>query len=147
MNNKNSYAILPLEIIYSEEYKNLSADAIFLYMLLLNRHSLSLKKAEQFRDEQGVFIYYTIEQITSDLRCSPKLAVKLLDELEEYKLIERKRQYLCKPSKIYVKKDFSFAKENKSKKYFRDDLSFDIEKAQSKKVDFGTMKNEKRKTI
>ena len=81
----------------------ISIEAKLLYGLMLDRLSLSTRN--DWVDADGrVYIYYTVENVMGDLNCGNKKAVKLLNELDsEYGLIERKRQGLGKPTKIYVK--------------------------------------------
>ena len=50
-----------------------------------------------------VFIIFTIEDVKRTLRCADNKATRLLRELEEFGLIERKRRGLGKPSLVYVK--------------------------------------------
>ena len=50
-----------------------------------------------------VFIIFTIEDVKRTLRCADNKATRLLRELEEFDLIERKRRGLGKPDLIYVK--------------------------------------------
>lgn len=74
-----------------------------LYGILLDRTALSLKK--NWLDKQNrVFIYYTIEHVMEDLGGGHGKAGKLLAELEQYGLLERKRQGLGKPNRLYVLK-------------------------------------------
>ena len=81
----------------------ISIEAKLLYGLMLDRLSLSTRN--DWVDADGrVYIYYTVENVMEDLNYGNKKAVKLLNELDgEYGLIERKRQGLGKPTKIYVK--------------------------------------------
>ena len=53
--------------------------------------------------KRQVFIIYTVQEVQDSLGCADKKATKLLRELEEYGLIERKRRGLGKPDLIYVK--------------------------------------------
>ena len=73
-----------------------------LYGLLLDRMSLSAKNG--WYDGAGrVYIYYTLEEIQNDLRCTHGKAVKLLAELDKGKgfgLIERVKQGQGRPTKI-----------------------------------------------
>lgn len=58
-------------------------------------------------DENGkVFIYYSVRNICEILNCGTQKACKLLDELEGFGALERKRQGLGKPNKLYLKKVF-----------------------------------------
>ena len=80
-------------------------DAKLLYAFFLDRVSLSIKNG--WIDNQGrVFIYYSIKNICEDLNCGTQKACKLLDELEKVGALERKRQGLGRPNKLYLKKMF-----------------------------------------
>ncbi len=100
MNNKY-FAVLPLNLVYEEKYYNLSSKAILLYSLFLNRTKLSLKN-KKFKDDNGVFIYYSTEQISNHLHCSLNSAKKVLTELEKAGLIRKEYQKNGLPQKIYV---------------------------------------------
>ena len=50
-----------------------------------------------------MFIIFTIEDVKRSLCCADNKATKLLRELEEFGLIERKRRGLGRPSLVYVK--------------------------------------------
>lgn len=77
-----------------------SASAFF-----LDRGLLSIKNG--WIDNQGrVFIYYSIKNICEDLNCGTQKVCKLLDELEKVGALERKRQGLGRPNKLYLKKMF-----------------------------------------
>lgn len=80
----------------------ISGDAKMLFGLMLDRASLSADN--NWIDEEGrVYIYYTINAIMDNLKCGNQKAVKLLKELEDAELIEKKRQGQGNPSVIYVK--------------------------------------------
>ena len=97
-----SYYRIPKLLITGDQFKNLSTDAKLLYGLLLDRMSLSAKNG--WLDEQNrVFIIFTIEDVKRSLCCADNKATKLLRELEEFGLIERKRRGLGRPSLVYVK--------------------------------------------
>lgn len=53
-----------------------------------------------------MFIYYSVKSVCEDLNCGTQKACKLLDELEKAGALERKRQGLGKPNKLYLKKVF-----------------------------------------
>ena len=80
----------------------LSTDAKTLYGILLDRMSLSVKN-EWFDKKGRVFIIFTIEDVKRTLRCADNKATRLLRELEEFGLIERKRRGQGKPCLVYVK--------------------------------------------
>ena len=97
-----AFYMIPQILFKDEKFAKLSTDAKVLYGLFLNRVSLS--KKNHWIDEQGrVYVYYTLENIQEDLHCASQKAMKLLKELESYGLIERVKQGLCKPDRIYVK--------------------------------------------
>ena len=65
---------------------------------------MSLSVKNEWFDKQGrVFIIFTIEDVKRALCCADNKATKLLRELENFGLIERKRRGLGKPSLVYVK--------------------------------------------
>ena len=97
-----SFYRIPKALFQEQRFQNLSTDAKTLYGILLDRMSLSVKN--EWFDKQGrVFIIFTIEDVKRALCCADNKATKLLRELEEFGLIERKRRGLGKPSLVYVK--------------------------------------------
>ena len=93
---------VPKVLCTDDEFRKLSSDAKLLYGLLLDRVSLSKKNG--WVDEDGrVYVVYTLENIMLSLNCSDKTATKMMVDLEEHGLIERKRQGQGKPVIIYVK--------------------------------------------
>lgn len=102
-----SYYSIPKLLIDHPAFDGIDYGAKLLYGLMLNRAGLSAEHAEDFTDDQGrLYIIYTIDQVREDLRCSKPTAVKLLDQLSEIGLIEKKRRGQGKPTLVYVK-DFS----------------------------------------
>ena len=91
------------QVFYTDEkFRGLSSDAKTLYGILLDRVSLSRKNG--WLDEEGrVYVYMTIKAIEEALGCAHQKACGLLAELEGMGLIERIKQRLCKPDRIYVK--------------------------------------------
>ncbi|MCD8104256.1 MAG: replication initiator protein A [Lachnospiraceae bacterium] len=75
----------------------------FLYVLLLDRARISMKKKE-WLDEQGhVFLYFTITNMAAMLHKSETTVKYCLSDLEENELILRRRLGTGKPNRIYVK--------------------------------------------
>ncbi len=100
-----SFYRIPKALFTDDSFKNLSSDAKVLYGILLDRMGLSLKNG-WLDDENRVFIYFTIENIMETMNWGNKKSIKVLAELDSKKgigLIEKKRQGLGRPSKIYVK--------------------------------------------
>ena len=97
-----SFYRIPKALFQEQRFQSLSTDAKTLYGILLDRMSLSAKNG--WLDEQNrVFIIFTIEDVKRSLCCADNKATKLLRELEEFGLIERKRRGLGRPGLVYVK--------------------------------------------
>ena len=97
-----SFYRIPKALFQEQRFQSMSTDAKTLYGILLDRMSLSAKNG--WLDEQNrVFIIFTIEDVKRSLCCADNKATKLLRELEEFGLIERKRRGLGRPSLVYVK--------------------------------------------
>ena len=97
-----SFYRIPKALFQEPRFQSLSTDAKILYGILLDRMSLSVKNG--WLDEQNrVFIIFTIEDVKRTLRCADNKATRLLRELEEFGLIERKRRGQGKPCLVYVK--------------------------------------------
>lgn len=100
-----SFYRIPKMLFTEEIFENLSTDAKVLYGLLLDR--ISLSRENGWLDDAGrVYVYYTIRSVKKSMRCANTKACGLLKELDEFGLIERKKQGLGKPTIIYVK-DFT----------------------------------------
>ena len=99
-----SYAFYrtPKVFFTDERFRGLSSDAKILYGILLDRVSMSARN--KWLDEEGrVYVYMTLSSIEYSIGCCKQKAVNLLTELEEFGLIERKRQGQGKPTRVYVK--------------------------------------------
>ena len=124
-----SFYRIPKALFLESRFQNLSTDAKTLYGILLDRMSLSAKNG--WLDEQGrVFIIFTIEDVKRALCCADNKATKLLRELEEFGLIERKRRGLGRPSLVYVK---NFSAES-SKSIFQNADLYDSASFEAKKM-------------
>lgn len=105
-----SFYRVPRLLIKEERFKGLSSDAKLLYGLMLDRLSLSRKNGWLDQEERA-YIYYTVDTIMEDLGCAKATCSKILAELDTKKgigLIERIRQGLGKPDRIYVKNFATF---------------------------------------
>ncbi len=109
-----SFYRVPRLLIKEERFKGLSSDAKLLYGLMLDRLSLSRKNGWLDQEERA-YIYYTVDTIMEDLGCAKATCSKILAELDTKKgigLIERIRQGLGKPDRIYVKNFATFDPKN-----------------------------------
>ena len=97
-----SFFRIPKALFQEQRFQDLSTDAKTLYGILLDRMSLSVRN-EWFDKKGRVFIIFTIEDVKRTLRCADDKATRLLRELEEFGLIERKRRGQGKPCLVYVK--------------------------------------------
>ena len=97
-----SFFCIPKALFQEQQFQDLSTDAKTLYGILLDRMSLSVKN-EWFDKKGRVFIIFTVEDVKRTLRCADNKATRLLRELEEFGLIERKRRGQGKPCLVYVK--------------------------------------------
>ena len=89
------------KVLFTDEYKDLSAEAKLLYGLMLDRMQLSAING--WCDKNGeVFIFFTIAETSEKLNCGHDKATRLQRELEKYNLLHRKYQGKGKPAKLYV---------------------------------------------
>jgi hypothetical protein len=101
-----SFYRIPKTLFSDPAFADMSCEAKVLYGLMLDRMGLSVKN-NWLDAENRVYIYFTVEDAQEYLNCRRDKAMKLLAELDTAKgagLIERVRQGLGKPSRIYVKK-------------------------------------------
>jgi len=131
-------------LFQEQRFQNLSTDAKTLYGILLDRMSLSVKN-EWFDKKGRVFIIFTIEDVKRTLRCADNKATRLLRELEEFGLIERKRRGQGKPCLVYVK-NFSAESSKESVKNRDNDDSCDSKIACQDPVKSRGIKKKENKT-
>lgn len=97
-----SFYRIPKLLFTEEVFSELSSEAKILYGLIMDR--ISLSRENGWIDQDGhVYVYYTVSNVEKALNCCKNTACKLLKELEDFGLIEREKQGLCKPAIIYVK--------------------------------------------
>lgn len=99
--DRYSYFTIPKELITLKKYKSMSTDAKFLYGVLRDRNSLSIKN-NWFDEEGNVYIFYTREEAQELLNCANKYVTKVFKELQDAGLILEKRQGLGRANIIYV---------------------------------------------
>ena len=98
------FYMIPQLLFTDKKFKKISTDAKVLYSLLLDRTGLSFVNKDRFTDDDGrTYIYFTRDTAMEMLGCSKDKSAAIFKELDEIGLIERKRQGLGKPDKIYVK--------------------------------------------
>ena len=97
-----SFIRIPRIMILGEMYRDLSTEAKFLYAVLLDRMSLSMKN-NWYDEKRRAYIIYQIEEIKEDLGFTKKKAMDVLAELEEFGLLEKKRRGHGLPNILYVK--------------------------------------------
>ena len=99
---KFSFYRVPKVLFADPVFENLSTDSKLLYGLMLDRVALSVKN--KWEDKAGkIYIFFTLVDIMEILKCADNKATKMMQELENHGLIERKRQGSVKPALIYVK--------------------------------------------
>lgn len=97
----------------------LSGDTAMIYMDMLDIYKLSYQN--DWIDDKGIFIYYSIASIEKARACSKPKAIKILKELEEEGYITKEIQK-GKPTKIYLveneytKLELEDIKKNKKRK-------------------------------
>ena len=89
------------KVLFTDEYKDLSAEAKLLYGLMLDRMQLSAING--WCDKNGeVFIFYTIAETSEVLGCGHDKATRLQRELEKHTI--------C--SVVNIKENFKFQYED-----------------------------------
>ena len=97
----NLFFKMPKFLIYNEDFRNMSNDARILYMLLRERHELSIIN-EWYDEQDNVFIYFKREEMQELLNLSKNTIPKIVNELKELGLVEEERQGVNKPNRIYL---------------------------------------------
>ena len=95
---------IPKELLDDEAYNKLDLPTIVLYSLMLDRAQLSALNSDKFTDDNGrIYIIFTVAEVMRRCRCYERAAVRMVKELENIGLIEKRRQGQGKPTLIYVK--------------------------------------------
>ena len=97
-----SFVRIPRIMLTDKSFQTLSMAAKVLYGVLLDRMSLSMKNG-WCDDEYRVYIIYQIGEIVEDLGFTKKKAMDLLQELEHFGLLEKKRRGHGLPNILFVK--------------------------------------------
>ena len=99
--NRPAHISVPRALFDSPKYAQLSADARFLYILMLDRLFL-LSANGWFNDSETPYVYYKMKQIAADLHCARNKAIKLVTQLEDAGLITRVKAELGRPNRYYI---------------------------------------------
>lgn len=105
--------------LFNAPYISLSINARLLYSILLDRMSLS-RRNNWIDENNRVYIIYATASLADCLKLSLNTISKLLHELDDAGLIERKRRGLGRPDLIYPKNFISGIDNNiniKTRKY------------------------------
>lgn len=97
------YYQMPAVMLEDGHYQKLSANAKLLYSVLLNLVSLSQANDWIERGTNRVYIICPQKEIAYRLGCSLRSTVKIVKELEEFGLLERKKQGQGRPELLFVK--------------------------------------------
>ncbi|MCL2402281.1 MAG: replication initiator protein A [Oscillospiraceae bacterium] len=97
------FIMVPKALYEDAHYKGLPSGCVILYSLMLNRVSLS-QQNNWFDEQLRVYIFFTIAEIMKIFSCAREKAVTMLETLQLIGLVEKKRQGLGKPNRLYVKK-------------------------------------------
>ena len=100
--------------LMDEVYGDISTEVKYLYTLMLDRVSLSMRKG--WRDNDGrVYIYFTLKDAERLLKVGKNKAVNLFKRLEELDLILRRTQGQGQPARVYVRRLVKGPKENEQR--------------------------------
>lgn len=92
---------MPKILFEDERFIDLSDSAKILYSILRDRTDLS--KKNNWIDEQGrIYIIFTIKEIMEKMRWGNKKAGKILQELQDFGLIQKYRETRTSAYRIYV---------------------------------------------
>ncbi|MBP5717747.1 MAG: replication initiator protein A [Abditibacteriota bacterium] len=107
----DSFCRLPRILLTSELYRKLALEVKYLYCLMLDRVSLSMRNG--WRDKDGrVIIYFTLNDVQDLLNVGKNKAVKLFNQLETLGFIRRRKQGQGKPARVFVRIFVEKPKEN-----------------------------------
>jgi len=99
--NNNRFYQMPKFLFENEEFTSLSNDAKVLYMLLKDRHELSLSNG-WVNENNEVYLIYTRIDMQEIMHISKNTITKIVNELKKYELIDEVRQGMNKPNLIYL---------------------------------------------
>ena len=97
-------------ILMDEFYSDIPAEVKYLYGIMLDRVSLSMKNG--WREEGRVYIYFTLKDVKRILNVGKNKAVKLFKQMESLDLIRRRKQGQGKPARVFVRRFVEPSEEN-----------------------------------
>lgn len=104
---KSEHIQLPTALLDNPVFRDVSLEAKVLYSRMYNRVFLSARNPERFSDREGrLYIYYSQSEVMELFRVSKNTAGKMMKQLENIGLIERRRA-AGRHTKIYVKDVYS----------------------------------------
>ena len=95
-----TFFINPYSLSRAPKYKDLSVAALYIYGLLRDRSNLS--KKNNWRDEHGIYVLYSLESIMADSHCKKDKTISAINELVDIGLIEKAVQKNGQPNRYYV---------------------------------------------
>jgi|GEM_PF-1607399 len=99
--NRNLFFKFHKYLVYDPEFKGMSNNAKVAYTLLLDRHQLSIKN-DKVDDKGKIYLIMSREELQKLLGVSNKTAIKVFNELKNYRLMEETRRGQGKPNLIYM---------------------------------------------
>lgn len=82
--------------------RNLSPDAVLIYTRLYNRLRLSAQKGDAWYDSSDrLYCFYTVEELSEQLNCSPSTVKRTFCELRKAKLLLTEREQ-GRANRLYV---------------------------------------------
>lgn len=92
---------VPQELIEGSRYKGLNSDARITYAVLFDR--LMLSKKNNWVNEKGeIYLLFEQGKLGKLVGVSERTMRRVLEMLEDYRLIKREKQELGAPDKIYI---------------------------------------------
>ena len=98
--SNNQFYQLP-KFLFEGEFRKLSLEARVLYAILRDRHDLSVKN-QWYNDKHEVYHIMTRENMCELLGVSLKSAIKAVNQLIKFELLQEERRGLGKPNLLYL---------------------------------------------
>jgi hypothetical protein len=98
-----SFYTIPTELLNNPVFDDIDYGSKLLYGMMLSYASLSATNSEFIDDDGNVYIVYTVEQVMKNMRCSEQTTIKMLKQLNDKGLVEKKHRGHGKPPILYIK--------------------------------------------